>query len=680
MTEITREIFWNVGSGVRIPIYLLGFIAIVILIYGLVKHIRLWRIGKSENRVDKPFQRILSVLLFGFGHKRILKEPYPGFMHLFLFWGFLILFIGTILIFFQEDFTKLFFNKNFIFGNFYLTFSFFLDLFGLLAIIGVLLALLRRYVLKPRTEMVQGKPKRLDNKFEDGLVLVLFFLILVTGFTNEGLRIASTKPEFERWSFLGWQASRLFLAWGGSQSSFENLHLVSWWIHAILAFAFIGYISYSKLLHFISSPLNQFFRSFSPKGEVKPILDIENAETFGVAKLPEFTWKQLLDTDACTRCGRCQDNCPAYLSEKPLSPKKVIQDLKNHLVLHGRISSSKETSEDQNQPIAGNVVTEDELWACTTCGACQEVCPVFVEVVDKVVDLRRYLVLMESKFAPEVKLFFKNMETNYNPWTIGFATRGDWAKDLKIKILAEDSNVEFLLWIGCSGSFDGRNKKVSRSLVNLLEKAGVNFGILGTEEMCCGETARRMGNEYLAQILMQQQIELFNKYGVKKIITYCPHCFNTFKNEYPQFGGNYEVLHHSEFILTLIEKKKLELNTSVEMSVVYHDSCYLGRYNNIYDAPRELLKSIRDTELLEMKRRKDRSFCCGAGGGRMWMEETLGKRINQMRVDQAVQTNASVLATACPYCLSMLTDGIKEKGVEQLIAAFDVAELVEKAL
>jgi Fe-S oxidoreductase/nitrate reductase gamma subunit len=670
--EITREIFWNVGSEVRIPVYVLGLIVIVILIYGLIRRIRLWRIGKPESRVDKPIKRIGSVILFGFGHKRILKEPYPGIMHLFLFWGFLILFIGTVLIFFQEDFTKLFFNKNFIFGNFYLTFSSILDLFGLLAIIGVLLALFRRYVLKP---------KRLDNKFEDALVLIVLFLILITGFTNEGLRIASTSPEFERWSFVGWQFSKLFLALGGSsESSFENLHLFSWWIHVILAFGFIGYISYSKLLHFISSPLNQFFRSFSPQGEVKPILDIENAETFGVAKLSEFTWKQLFDTDACTRCGRCQDNCPAYLSEKPLSPKKIIQDLKNHLVSQGKTLSQKENPEDQSQPIAGSVITEDELWACTTCGACQEVCPIFVEVVDKVVDLRRYLVLMESKFAPEVKLFFKNMETNYNPWTIGFATRGDWAKDLKVKILAEDSNVDFLLWIGCAGSFDERNKKVSRSLVNLLEKAKVNFGILGSEEMCCGETLRRMGNEYLAQILMQQQIELFNKYGIKKIITYCPHCFNTFKNEYPQFAGNYEVFHHTEFLWDLIKKKKLELSTSVEMSVVYHDSCYLGRYNNMYDASRKLLKSIKDTQLFEMKRRKDRSFCCGAGGGRMWMEETLGKRINQMRVDQAVQTNASVLASACPYCLTMLGDGIKEKGVEQLISAFDIAELVEKAL
>ncbi len=669
--EITREIFWNVGSGVRIPVYLLGLIVVVILVYGFVKRVRLWRIGKPEKRVDKPFKRILSFLLFGLGHKRILKEPYPGIMHLFLFWGFVILFIGTVLIFVQEDFTKLFFNKIFISGNFYLVFSFVLDLFGLLAIIGVLLALFRRYVLRP---------ERLDRKFEDALSLVLLLLILITGFTNEGLRIASTLPEFEKWSFVGWQLAKMFSGLGSEGSSFESLHSVSWWIHIALAFGFIGYISYSRLLHLISSPLNQFFRSFSPKGEVRPILDIENAETFGVAKLSEFTWKQLFDTDACTRCGRCQDHCPAHLSEKPLSPKKVIQDLKTHLVTRGKVTSEKESSEDQGPPIAGNVITEDELWACTTCGACQEVCPVFIEVVDKVVDLRRHLVLMESKFAQEVKLFFKNMETNYNPWTIGFATRGDWAKDLKLKILAEDSNVEFLFWVGCAGSFDERNKKVSRTLVNLLEKANINFGILGTEEMCCGETLRRMGNEYLAQILMQQNIELFNKYGVKKIITYCPHCLNTFKNEYPRFGGSYEVFHHSEFLWDLVQNKKLKLSTSVEMSAVYHDSCYLGRYNGIYDAPRRLLESIEDTRLLEMRRSKDRSFCCGAGGGRMWMEETLGKRINQMRVDQAVQTNASVLASACPYCLTMLGDGIKEKEMEQLISAFDVAELVEMAL
>ena len=669
--EITREIFWNVGSAARILPYVLGFIVLVIFAYGLIRRIRLWRIGKPENRLDHIFKRIGSLFSFGFLHRRTIKELYPGIMHLFLFWGFFILFLGTFLIFVQEDFTKLLFDEVFIYGNFYLIFSFVLDLFGLLAIIGVVLLAFRRYVLKP---------DRLDNKPEDLIGLILIFLVLITGFFNEGVRIAITRPDFERYSFVGWEISKIFFSLEANLSSVKTLHAISWWIHLFLAFGLIGYIAYSKLLHLITSALNQFFRSFTPQGEIKPISDIENQETFGVAKLQDFTWKQLLDADACTRCGRCQDNCPAYLSEKPLSPKKVIQDLKNHLTRQGKNLGKGEDAEEQITPLAGNVVSDDELWACTTCGACQQACPVFVEVIDKVVDLRRYLVLMESKFSSEVKLFFKNMETNYNPWTIGFATRADWAKDLNLKILAENSDVDYLLFVGCAGSFDERNKKVIRSLVGLLQKAGVNFGILGTEEMCCGETARRMGNEYLAQILMQQNIELFNKYGIKKIVTMCPHCFNTFKNEYHQFEGNYQVFHHTEFLWNLFKEGKLKFKTSVDMTTAYHDSCYLGRHNNIYDAPRKLLGSIQKTKLVEMERNREKSFCCGAGGGRMWMEETLGTRINHMRVDQVASTNASVVATACPYCLTMLEDGIKEKGMENRMAVFDLAELLEKAL
>ncbi|KPK99463.1 MAG: hypothetical protein AMJ91_07750 [candidate division Zixibacteria bacterium SM23_73_3] len=668
--EITREIFWNVGHWVRWPVYGFGLIVIIIFIFGLVKRIRLWRIGKPENRLDNIPRRIGALLSFGLFHRRILKEPYPGITHLCLFWGFLILLLGTILIFIQEDLTKLIFGKVFIQGNFYLFFSLVLDLFGLLAIIGVILLAFRRYVLKP---------DRLDNKPEDLIGLILIFLVLLTGFFNEGLRIAITRPDFEKYSFVGWEISKLFASPERSMASLGGLHATFWWIHLLLAFGFIGYVAYSRLLHLITSPLNQFFISFAPSGEVKPIPDIENQETFGVSKLQDFTWKQLLDADACTRCGRCQDNCPAHLSEKPLSPKKVIQDLKNYLTSQGKNLGKGEDAEEQTPPISGNVISEDELWACTTCGACQQACPVFVEVIDKVVDLRRYLVLMESKFSPEVKLFFKNMETNYNPWTIGFATRADWAKDLDLNILSEKSDVDYLLFVGCAGSFDERNKKVTRSLVGLLQKAGVSFGILGAEEMCCGETVRRIGNEYLAQILMQQNIELFTKYGIKKIITFCPHCFNTFKNEYHQFDGNYQVFHHTEFLWNLFKEGKLRWKTGVEMTAVYHDSCYLGRHNNIYDAPRRLLASIQNTRLVEMEQTREKSFCCGAGGGRMWMEETLGTRINHMRIDQAASCDASVVATACPYCLTMLEDGIKEKEMENLLTVFDLAELLEKA-
>jgi Fe-S oxidoreductase/nitrate reductase gamma subunit len=669
--EITREIFFNVGHWVRWPVYGLGLLVIIIFVRGLIRRIRLWRIGKPENRLDDIPRRIGSLVTFGLFHRRILKEPFPGITHLFLFWGFLVLLLGTILIFIQEDFTRLIFGKVFIQGSFYLLFSFVLDLFGLLAVIGLILLAFRRYVLKP---------DRLDNKGEDLIGLILIFLVLVTGFLNEGVRIAITRPDFERYSFVGWQISKLFASSGESGASLTSLHTIFWWAHLLLAFGFIGYAAYSRLVHLITSPLNQFLRSFAPAGEIKPIPDIENQETFGVAKLREFTWKQLLDTDACTRCGRCQDNCPAYLSGKPLSPKKVIQDLKGHLTGQEKKSGKGEASGEQTLPIAGNVISEDELWACTTCGACEQACPVFIEVIDKAVDLRRYLVLMESKFSGEVKLFFKNMETNYNPWTIGFATRADWAKGLDLKSMSEKGDAEYLLFVGCAGSFDERNRKVTRSLVALLKKAGVSFGILGAEEMCCGETARRMGNEYLAQILMQQNIEILGKYGTKKIITSCPHCFNTFRNEYHQFGGNYQVFHHTELLWNLFKEGKLRFSTDVDMTVSFHDSCYLGRHNNLYDAPRGLLGSIRDAKLVEMERSREKSFCCGAGGGRMWMEETIGTRINHMRVDQAASTNASVVATACPYCLTMLEDGIKEKGMESLLTAFDLAELLEKAL
>ena len=669
--EITREIFWNVGSWVRWPVYGLGFIVVLILVYGLTRRIRLWRTGRPEYRLDNVLKRIGSLLSFGLFHRRILKDPYPGISHLLIFWGFIILLLGTFLIFVQEDFTRLFFGGVFLQGSFYLGYSFVLDLFGLAAAVGVLLTAFRRYVIRP---------DRLDNRPEDLICLVLIFLVLITGFICEGLRIAITRPDFERWSFVGWQISQLFPSPGGSGASLRSLHAIFWWVHLLLAFSFIGYIAYSKLLHLITSALNQFFRSFAPRGEIKPIVDIENQETFGVGELQDFTWKQLLDLDACTRCGRCQDDCPAYLSDKPLSPKKVILDLKTCLSGLKNGFGRGEDAGSETAPLAGSVVSEDELWACTTCGACHEACPVFIEVIDKVVDLRRYLVLMEGRLSPEAKLLFKNMETNFNPWAIGSDTRADWAKDLDVKSVADSGDVDYLLWVGCAGSFDERNKKVTRSLVGLLQKADVSFAVLGTEEMCCGETARRMGNEYLAQILIEQNIEVFTNYGIEKIITACPHCYNTFKNEYQQFGGRYKVFHHVEFLRKLIGEEKLKVKTGMELTAVYHDSCYLGRHNDIYDAPRELLASTPGIRLVEMERNRGRSFCCGAGGGWMWMEETLGTRINHMRVEQAASTDASVVATACPYCLTMLWDGIKDKGLEDRMEVLDLAELLEKSL
>ncbi|KPL03123.1 MAG: hypothetical protein AMJ90_03980 [candidate division Zixibacteria bacterium SM23_73_2] len=667
--ETTREIFWNVGN-VALLVYLLAAVVVFIFIYAFIQRIKLWKIGKEEKRKDQIWERIKSVLVFGFGHKRLLTEPYPGISHFLLFWGFVILLLGTIIIFLQEDILSPIFNLFFLHGNFYLWFSLILDLFGLLAIIGVLLALYRRYILKP---------ERLDNVFDDAFSLILILLILVTGFLTEGARIAFTRPDFERWSFAGWQIALILNPSWTESESLLIWHRFFWWVHLGLAFLFIGYLAYSKLLHIFSSSLSVFFRSFEPKGKLDPILDMENQETFGVSKAEEFTWRQLLDADACTRCGRCQDNCPAHLSEKPLSPKKLIQDLKTNLLLSAK-ALQKENPDEQRKNLIGESISEDELWACTTCLACQESCPVFVEQVQKVVDLRRYLVLMEAKFPQEITPMFKNLETNYNPWAFGFASRGDWAKDLEVKLLSEDKNVDILFWVGCSGSYDDRNKKVSQALVKILRAANINFGILGQEEKCCGEPARRMGNEYLGQMLIQENIEILKNYGVKKILFACPHGYNTFKNEYPQFGGEYQVYHHTDFILDLIQSGKIKITKKIDENITYHDSCYLGRYNDIYDSPREILKRILEGKIKEMERRREKSFCCGAGGGRMWMEENLGKRINQLRVKQAQETEAKTIASACPYCLTMLSDGIKEIGLEEKLEVNDIAELVASLL
>jgi Fe-S oxidoreductase len=337
------------------------------------------------------------------------------------------------------------------------------------------------------------------------------------------------------------------------------------------------------------------------------------------------------------------------------------------------ILQKKEPNPEKN--LIGDVILEDELWACTTCGACMRVCPILIEHIPKIVEMRRNLVLMQSRFPTELSLFFKNLENNYNPWTIGFATRADWAKDLKVKLVSEDKDTEYLYWVGCAGSFDDRAKKVSRALVNILNQAGINFGILGTEEYCCGDAARRSGNEYLAQILIQQNIEVFKKYDIKKVIVSCPHGYNTFKNEYPLFGYKLEVIHHSELILDLITKGKLSSGKKLDKKITYHDSCYLGRYNQIYDTPRKILKDVT-SDLLEMELSRERGFCCGAGGGRMWLEEKLGQRINQMRLRQAQETGADVVATACPYCLTMLEDGIKDLEIKDMKAQ-DLAEIVE---
>ncbi len=424
--------------------------------------------------------------------------------------------------------------------------------------------------------------------------------------------------------------------------------------------------------------MNIYLRSFKPRGELKPI-DIENSEVFGVGKINDFSWKHLFDLDACTSCGRCQDQCPAHLSGKPLSPKMIILELLDHLNEKAPAIFRGE-SLDTDPPIVGSAIQPDEIWACTTCGACVEACPVFIEHIDKIIELRRDRVLMEGDFPSELNQTFKGMENNFNPWGIGFSSRADWAEGLDIKRLDKGDKAEYLWFVGCAGAFDDRIKKVSLAFAKILTAASVDFGVLGTEEKCCGETARRLGNEYLAQTLMEMNIELFQNHGIRKIITACPHCFNTLKNEYPQFNGNFEVIHSTEFLFELIRSGKIKLARNDTLKITYHDSCYLGRYANIYKEPRNIIGEITGNGIIELTRNKSRSLCCGAGGGRMWLEETIGERINNIRTEEVIESGAEIVTSACPYCLTMITDGLKDKDAIDKIDAVDIIELVARNL
>lgn len=677
-----REVFWNAQHFEPI-LFALTAVVLAIFAYGIYRRWKLWKaMGKDEIRWDKLPARIKSLFVNGFLQLKTWKDAYPGIMHGLIFFGFFVLLFGAIFDAGEFHITEPLFNWSFLRGNFYLGFSFLMDLFGLLVFIGVLLAVLRRYIIRP--ERLAYKEKS-ENTADDAVALLLIAGIIVTGFIIEALRIYVTKPPWEIWSFVGWYLAPVFN--GVDAETAKILHKVSWWTHTVIALSFIAYIPYSRLLHIITTPLNHFLLSLQPTGYLEPIRDFENSEAFGVGKLEDFTWKQIFDSDACTRCGRCQDGCPAYLSGKPLSPKKVIQDIKTYWLEKAPAAikakaAAAETAPDAAPPkaLVGEVIDLHELWACTNCMYCMEHCSSSIEHVPKIVNMRQYKVLTEADFAPELQLTYRNMENNSNPWGIGAHLRADWAKELGVKTLAENPQVEYLYYVGCSGSFDDRGKKVSVAFAKILQAAGVSFGILGNEEGCCGDSAMRGGNEYLFQTQAQANIAVMNGYGVKKIITTCPHGYNALKKDYPNFGGNFEVYHHTEIIGDLLAAGKITLKKPITGLVTYHDSCFLGRYNDIYKQPRHILKAIPGIKLAEMERNLSKSFCCGAGGARMWMEEDIGDRINNMRTDQAAATGASTVAVACPFCLTMFSDGIKDRQLSEKMVAFDIAEIVLKAM
>ncbi len=687
-----REVFWN-AQGFETFLFLFTAIAVAIFAYGVYQRWKMWKaMGKDEMRWDQLPLRIKSLIMNALLQVKTWKDAYPGIMHGLIFFGFFVLIFGAAFDAGEFHITEPLFGWSFNRGSFYLGFAFLMQAFGLCVLIGVLMAFFRRYVLKPDRLTYKGQS---DNTADDAIALLLILGIVVTGFLISALRIHATYQEtpWETVRFVSWGIATYLLG-GLDVETTKTLHKIMWWTHTFIALGFIAYIPYSRLIHIITTSANHFFISLKPAGYVEPIRDIENQESFGVSKLEEFTWKQIFDSDACTKCGRCQDGCPAYLTGKHLSPKKLVQDIKTHWLekapaaIKAKAAAAPaaegaeapaSTEAAPEKALVGEVIDLNTVWDCTNCMYCMENCSASIEHVQKIIDMRRLKVLTEADFAPELQLTYRNMENNSNPWGIGAHMRADWAKELGVKTLAEDPNVEYLFYVGCSGSFDDRGKKISVAFAKILQAAGVSFGILGTEEGCCGDSAMRGGNDYLFQSQAQANIEIMNGYGIKKIIAICPHGYNCIKKDYPNFGGNYEVYHHTEIIADLIDKGKIKFTQPQSGTFTYHDSCFLGRYNQVYDQPRSILSAIPGVNLAEMERSFSKSFCCGAGGARMWMEEH-GDRINNARTDQAIAVNASTVAVGCPFCLTMISDGIKDRQKTESMIALDIAEIVVKAM
>lgn len=649
-------------------------IAISLFLFNLRRIIKYILLGQKEDRLNNTPKRFYNVLKIAFGQTKLLRDPVAGTIHFFIFWGFVVFLLAVLESIIQGFYSD--FNLAFL-GKFYTIISFVQDIFGLLVLISVLFALYRRFIQKI-SRLVVDKEGNLDA----AIILLLIFGVVLSMYGQYSSQIAQNNFTYSHNEFrpISYYLSKFVFV--NTVSIAPISYEVFWWVHILLIFSFLNFLPFSKHFHVISSIPNVYFSKFEEEKFVlkKINLEDEKINQFGAADFEHLSWKQILDGFACTECGRCTDVCPASNTGKKLSPREIIKNIRKRteekapLIING-------SQENDGKLLIHDYIADQEVWACTTCGACVNECPVMIEHIDTIVDLRRNLILMESNFPSELNTIFKNIETNFTPWAFNAQDRANWAEGMNIKTMAEDSNCEFLFWVGCAGSFDARYQKVTKAIAKLMQNANIDFRILGTEEKCTGDAARRLGNEYLAQMLIMENIETLNKYNVKKIVTGCPHCYNILKNEYPQFGGKYEVIHHTELIRNLLAEGKLKLNNKVHFGkVTYHDSCYLGRYNKIYDAPRDLLKMFNQSQLVEMKRNKDKGFCCGAGGGRMFLEEIEGKRINEDRTKEALNTGAEVIASACPFCMTMISDGLKSLDESEKVQLKDVAEIIAENL
>lgn len=690
--------WWNIPIPLRIVFFAIMAVATAAMIYGIYRRIKLWRLGQPQVGFDQPWRRLKRVFQYAVVQARILRQSYPAVMHLLIFWTMALFFAGTVLGSLDTDVFELIFNAKLLQGDFYLGEKVVLDLAALAALVGLGLAIYRRYIVRP--DRLNTDRQGTAGSWRFNLTLPLLAFIVLTGLLVEALRLAALQPTWAPFSVVAFPISRLFV--GADAGMLSGLHRGAWIVHFAAVAVTLATLPWTNLFHIFTSAVNVFVAPFRARGALIPIADLETTEQLGVSKIRELPWPRLVNVDACTECGRCQAVCPAHAAGQPLNPKQLVLDLRATLTAEGgrwretdkRMPPGETGAKAGDAPdhpvtlspshLVGDIIKPETLWACTTCYACVYECPVLIEQVDDIVDMRRHLTLAQGELPPSLATTLTNIERAGNPWKQPKRKRTAWTQglDFAVPLMREVGEAEVLWWVGCAGAYDPRNQKVTRAIARILHAAGVDFAILGDEETCTGDAARRAGNEYLFQTLAQANIATLSAYKFTTILTQCPHCFNTLQHEYSQFGGHYQVVHHTQYIEQLWRAGRIKVEVKADGRaagrLTFHDPCYLGRYNDIYDAPR-VLATATGRQLAEVSAARDLAMCCGGGGARVWTEDESAVRINHLRLKQLQATGAEMVGVACPFCLIMLEDARGATGADGLVIR-DVAEVVADML